>query len=94
MAEEVSIKVNIADTVYPLKVTLEEEEDVRKAAKSINDKVQKFKEDFAVKDKQVLLSMVALEFATELVEFKKKKWIEDDGVTNRIHLLKDLLKTT
>ena len=34
---EISIKINIADRVYPLKVNMEEEEIIRRAAKLIND---------------------------------------------------------
>lgn len=35
---EISIKINIADRVYPLRVTTEEEEVIRHAAKLINEK--------------------------------------------------------
>ena len=49
---EISIKINIADRVYPLKVSMEEEEIVRRAAKLINDRIKEFQENYAVRDKQ------------------------------------------
>lgn len=58
---ELHIKVNIAGRTYPLTVSSEEEEEVRKAALLINDKLKTLDSSFAVKDKQDLLAMLALE---------------------------------
>jgi cell division protein ZapA len=62
--EELSIKVNIADRTYPLKVSADQEETVRKAARLINDKMKELQLQFAVKDKQDILSMILLEEVT------------------------------
>jgi cell division protein ZapA len=91
--EEISIKVSIADVVYPLRISLEEEENVRKAAKLINDKIKVFREDYRISDKANLLSMVALQFATELLLYKEKSWIEDNGITEGINEIEQLLDT-
>ena len=58
-----SITVNIADRPYKLKIDMEEEEVIRKAVKSINEKMKAYAESYAYKDKQDLLAMVALHFA-------------------------------
>jgi cell division protein ZapA (FtsZ GTPase activity inhibitor) len=68
---EISIKINIADRVYPLKIDIEEEENVRRAAKLINDRIKEFQENYAVKDKQDLLSMCILQIATENLKMEK-----------------------
>ena len=60
---DLSIKVVIADRTYPLTIDLEEEELIRKAAKSINDKITEYEKSYAIKDKQDVLAMVALHFA-------------------------------
>jgi cell division protein ZapA len=60
---EISIKINIADRVYPLKINSEDEENVRKAAKLVNDRLKEFQENYAVRDKQDLLSMCVLQIA-------------------------------
>jgi len=62
---ELSIKVNIANRVYPLSVLRDEEEEVRKAATYINERIKKLEEGFAVKDKTDLLAMLAIELVME-----------------------------
>jgi cell division protein ZapA len=62
---ELSIKVNIANRVYPLQVQRDEEEEVRKAATYINERLKELESSFAVKDKLDLLAMLALELTME-----------------------------
>lgn len=70
MADSFKIKVTIADRVYPLTISNpDEEEGLRKAAKKINDLVAKFEQNYAVGDKQDVLAMCALQFAS-LMEIK------------------------
>lgn len=88
---EISINVNIADRVYPLRINLEEEENVRKAAKQINEKIKEYAENYSVKDKQDVLAMSALEFAVEGLRIKSKKLIEDDGATEKALRINQLL---
>lgn len=67
MAEKIKIKVTIANRVYPLYInSANEEEGMRKAAKRINDLVTRFEQDYAVSDKQDVLAMCALQFASAL----------------------------
>lgn len=63
--KEISIKVLIGDRQYPLKISSEEEENVRKAAKLVNDRSKFYTENFSVQDKQDAIAMSALEFASE-----------------------------
>ena len=63
--QEISIKVLIGDRQYPLKISSEEEENVRKAAKLVNDRSKFYSENFSVQDKQDAIAMSALEFASE-----------------------------
>ena len=63
---ELSIKVNIAGRIYPLTIKRSEEQAVRKAAKEIEENIKKLQDNYAVKDKQDLLAMTALQISTEL----------------------------
>ena len=72
MEEEISIKVNIGDRQYPLRINIREEEKVRKAAKIINEKLGFYLNNFSVKDKQDALAMTALEFATDSMSATEK----------------------
>jgi cell division protein ZapA len=58
------IKISIADRIYPLTITYEQEEALRKAAKKIDAMIKELEESYAVRDKQDLLAMCALELAT------------------------------
>ncbi len=88
---DISIKINIADRVYPLKVNTEEEEIIRRAAKLINDRIKDYQENYAVKDKQDLLSMCVLHYATTSLKAEKKVMVEDTEVTEKVYQLDRLL---
>lgn len=63
------LKINlvIAGRTYPLSVnSTKEEEGMRKAATSINDLISRYEQNYAVSDKQDVLAMCALQFASKL----------------------------
>ena len=66
MAERLKIKLSIADRVYPLTIDPSQEEGLRKAAKNIEQLAKKFEQNYAVRDKQDVLAMCALQFASKI----------------------------
>lgn len=88
---EISIKINIADRVYPLRVNMEEEEVIRRAAKIINDRIKEYQDNYAVRDKQDLLSMCVLHYATATLKAEKKRVDEDTEVADKVYQLDQLL---
>lgn len=72
MEEKLSIKVNVADRYYPLKIDRMEEEKIRKAAKLINEKVFLYKQRYSDKDAQDFLAMAALQFVIRNIELEEK----------------------
>jgi len=88
---DISIKINIADRVYPLKIDADEEELVRRAAKLINDRIKEFQENYAVKDKQDLLSMCVLHYATATLKAEKKASNEDTDLADKVYSLDSIL---
>ncbi|ADY54313.1 hypothetical protein Pedsa_3784 [Pseudopedobacter saltans DSM 12145] len=88
---DISIKINIADRVYPLKIDADEEELVRRAAKLINDRIKEFQENYAVKDKQDLLSMCVLHYATSSLKAEKKASNEDTDLAEKVYNLDSVL---
>ncbi|MFO7674558.1 MAG: cell division protein ZapA [Lutibacter sp.] len=94
MAEPLKIKVTIAGRVYPINVkNANEEEGMRKAAKHINDLVTKFEKNYAVSDKQDVLAMCALQFAS-LIEINAINKDQDmTEVTEKIKKLGALIDT-
>jgi len=92
MAEPLKIRVTIAGRVYPLVVKNEnEEEGMRKAAAKINDLVAKFEKNYAVSDKQDVLAMCALQFAS-LVEIDNINKTQDlEEATTKLNQLNAIL---
>lgn len=70
---EMSIKVTIAGRIYPITVKPDEEEKVRDAAKRVDDNLKALQSNYAVKDKQDLLAMTALQFASKSLDEEKPR---------------------
>ncbi len=68
MDDKLSIRVNVADRYYPLKVERENEEKIRRAARMINEKVLQYKQRYSDKDTQDFLAMAALQYVIRLNE--------------------------
>jgi len=83
---ELSIKIKIANRVYPLTVNAKEEEGIRRAAEKINHSINEFERLYAVKDKQDLLAMVALKISSHNYELENKGTLIDADIEE------DLLK--
>jgi cell division protein ZapA len=66
MSEKLKIKLSIADRIYPLTIDSTQEEGLRKAAKNIEALAKKFEQSYAVRDKQDVLAMCALQFASKI----------------------------
>ncbi len=72
MDDKLSIKVNVADRYYPLKIERKDEEKIRKAARLINEKVLQYKQRYLDKDVQDFLAMAALQYVTRVIEMEDK----------------------
>ena len=70
MEEKLSIQVNLVDRYYPLKIDRKDEEQIRKAAKLINERVLQYKQKYSDKDTQDFLAMAALQFVIKNLEFE------------------------
>ena len=71
--EMLSIKVQIAERFYPLKIKRQDEEKIRKAANLINDKVLKYKQRYTDKDAQDFMAMAALQFVINLLDCEQQQ---------------------
>lgn len=78
--EVLKIKLSIADRVYPLNITPSQEEGLRKAAKKIEELIIQFEKNYAVRDKQDVLAMCALQFAAAI----EQKDIDKESVSKEV----------
>jgi cell division protein ZapA len=77
--ERLSIKINIAGRTYPLTVLAREEENIRKAARLLNERMKSYEENFSVKDTQDLLAMCALEFSVKMLSLEGQSSASPEG---------------
>ncbi len=90
--KKIKVNVLIAGRNYPLVVRNEQEEQgMRKAAKNINDLILNFEQNYAVADKQDVLAMCALQFASKLEIGTIQNAEEAIKVTKRVNELTSLL---
>lgn len=71
MDDKLSIKVNLAERYYPLKIDASDEEKIRRAARMINEKVLQYKQKYVDKDTQDFLAMAALQFVIKYLEMEE-----------------------
>ncbi|MGB1308794.1 MAG: cell division protein ZapA [Oceanihabitans sp.] len=81
MAEQLKIKLTIANRVYPLTINPSQEEGLRKAAKKIETMIAQFEQSYSVRDKQDVLAMCALQFASQT----EQKIIHEENVNQQMH---------
>jgi cell division protein ZapA len=72
MDDKLSIRVNIADRYYPLRIERNDEERIRLAAKLINEKVLQYKQRYSDKDVQDFLAMATLQYVIKLLELENR----------------------
>ena len=88
---KLKIKLTIADRVYPLTVEPGQEQGLRKAAKSIDSLIKNFERSYAVRDKQDVLAMCALQFASQVEQKGIEKEESEEELEQRLKQLNELL---
>jgi cell division protein ZapA (FtsZ GTPase activity inhibitor) len=91
MDDKLKIKISIADRIYPLTVELSQEEGLRSASKKIDMMIKQFEENYAVRDKQDVLAMCALQFASQTEQKQIDNAINGEETIERINKINALL---
>lgn len=91
MSEKLKIKISIADRVYPLTIDYAQEEALRAASKKIDMMIKQFEENYAVRDKQDVLAMCALQFASQLEQKKNETFAIGEETKNKLTQIDELL---
>ena len=92
MSEKLKIKLSIANRVYPLTIESAQEEGLRKAARKIEAMIQQFEQSYSVRDKQDVLAMCALQFASQVEQEKIDNTNLSTEVVAKLEGLDQLLK--
>lgn len=91
MSEKLKIKLSIANRVYPLTIDPSQEEGLRKAAKNIDVMIKQFEQSYSVRDKQDVLAMCALQFASQVEQKSIDKTNVNEHVEEKLVALDSLL---
>ena len=92
MSDKLKIRLSIANRVYPLTIMPSQEEGLRKAAKNIESMIKQFEQSYSVQDKQDVLAMCALQFASQVEQKTIDKKNVSEHVEQKLLALDDLLK--
>ncbi|WP_194766445.1 cell division protein ZapA [Tamlana sp. I1] len=93
MSDKLKIKLSIANRVYPLTIDSSQEEGLRKAAKNIEVMIKQFEQSYSVRDKQDVLAMCALQFASQVEQKSIDKANVSEHVEEKLKALNDLLQS-
>jgi cell division protein ZapA len=91
MDKKLKIKISIAERLYPLTVDLSQEEGLRSASKKIDKMIKQFEENYAVRDKQDVLAMCALQFASLTEQQQIDKTMDGKATIERIKKINAIL---
>ncbi|MBK7029228.1 MAG: cell division protein ZapA [Bacteroidales bacterium] len=81
MTDELGVTIHIANRPYRLFVKRAEEKSIRKAAKLVDDQINLYANTYSYNDKQDLLAMAALHFATDALNAEE----ESGFIQNQLH---------
>jgi cell division protein ZapA len=91
MSEKLKIKISVADRIYPLTVDPSQEEGLRSASKKIDIMIKEFEQNYAVRDKQDVLAMCALQFAAQVEQKQIDKLEIEETTITKLEKLNELL---
>tara|TARA_B100001146_G_C15961326_1_gene339904 strand:- start:266 stop:502 length:237 start_codon:yes stop_codon:yes gene_type:complete len=74
-----------------MKIERKSEEYIRNAVKKIEGRLKFYEDNYAIKDKQDLLAMCLIEYASKFETVNNKKVVEDDGLTEKLAELDAIL---
>ena len=91
--DKLSIKLHIANRIYPMKIERKSEEFIRNSVKKIEERLKYYEENYAIKDKQDLLAMCLIEYASKFESVSNKKVVDDDGLSDKLAEIEAVLSS-
>lgn len=89
--DKLSIKLHIANRIYPMKIDRDSEEYIRNSVRKIEERLKFYEDNYAIKDKQDLLAMCLIEYASKFETLNNKKEVEDDDLIEQLTQLEKIL---
>tara|TARA_B100000902_G_C26850412_1_gene687920 strand:+ start:193 stop:483 length:291 start_codon:yes stop_codon:yes gene_type:complete len=89
--DKLSIKLHIANRIYPMKIERSSEEYIRNAVKKIEERLKFYENNYAIKDKQDLLAMCLIEYASKLENVSSDKHNSDSDISAKLEEIDTIL---
>jgi cell division protein ZapA len=77
-----------------MKIERKSEEFIRNSVKKIEERLKFYEENYAIKDKQDLLAMCLIEYASKFESVNNKKVVEDDSLSEKLAEIDSLLSSS
>ena len=74
-----------------MKIQRSSEEYIRSAVKKIEGRLRFYEENYAIKDKQDMLAMCLIEYASKFESISNKNIVKDDGLTQKLNRIEEIL---
>jgi len=91
MSKLLKIKITLANRVYPLTISEDQEENIRKSSKKIEVMIKQLEQSYAVRDKQDVLAMCALQYASQLEQHNndasENKMFNNDKINHLVEMI-------
>ncbi len=92
MSDQKSIKIQVANRTYPLKIKAEQQVIIEKAAKLIAERIQGHEQMSGVKDMQDVLALCALQLAAEHIGLQNDMGAQEEEVNRELQELAGLIR--
>lgn len=92
--DELSIKVNIGNREYPLKIHRSEEARVRSAVQMIQTRIKEYEQVYPVGDKYDHLAMCVIHIAGELTEMAERSEQQQQQIHEQLFRLDQVLSAS
>tara|TARA_B100000519_G_C13964081_1_gene306723 strand:+ start:312 stop:551 length:240 start_codon:yes stop_codon:yes gene_type:complete len=74
-----------------MKIDRDSEEYIRNSVRKIEERLKFYEDNYAIKDKQDLLAMCLIEYASKFETLNNKKEVEDDDLIEQLTQLENIL---
>ena len=89
--DKLSIKLHIANRIYPMKIERSSEEYIRNAVKKIEERLKFYENNYAIKDKQDLLAMCLIEYGSKLENVSNDQHTSDSDISAKLVEIETIL---
>lgn len=90
--EELAVRINICNRLYPMRVQVQDEKRVRTAGRLLNEQVAAYTNQFGIEDKQDLLAMVAFDCLVKTLRLEETMARETQVLGERVDALTRLVE--